>query len=238
MSLKDKKVVIIGGSSGMGLATAKAAVAEGALLVIASRSAEKLRAAVDEIEGEVKSYVLDVTDEEQVKRFFAEVEELDHLVTTAAGELTGPFLQLETAAVQALFASKFWGQYLAAKYGASRITVGGSITMFSGVASQKPIPGFSSFAAVNGGINALCRALAVELAPLRVNAVSPGIVETPAYEGMPVKERRAFFDAVAAKLPVKRIGRPEDVARTVLYLMQNGYTTGAVIDVDGGSRLV
>lgn len=238
MSLKEKKVVIIGGSSGMGLASAKAAAAEGAYVLIAGRSQEKLHRALSEIEGEADAHTLDVTREEEVRNFFAQLGAYDHLVTTAATGAVGPFLEMETAAVRGVFESKFWGQYLAARYGATGIRQGGSITMFAGVASEKPLPGLVAYAAVNGAIEGLCRTLAVELAPLRVNVVSPGIVNTPAYADMPGDKREAMFSALGSQLPVKRIGRPEDVARTVLYLMQNGFTTGTVIHVDGGHRLV
>ncbi|HEY6871340.1 MAG TPA: SDR family oxidoreductase [Geobacteraceae bacterium] len=238
MSLKEKKVVIIGGSSGMGLASAKAAAAEGAYVLIAGRSQERLKKALDEIEGEAEAHALDVTREEEVRDFFAGLGTYDHLVTTAATGAAGPFLEIESAAVRSVFESKFWGQYFAARYGAGGILPGGSITMFAGVASRKPLPGLVAYAAVNGAIEGLCRTLAVELAPLRVNVISPGIVMTPAYREMPEAEREAMFRAMADKLPVKRVGRPEDVARTVLYLMQSGYTTGTVVHVDGGHCLV
>lgn len=238
MSLKEKKVVIIGGSSGMGLASAKAAAAEGAYVLIAGRSKEKLNKALDEIEGEAESHSLDVTREEEVRDFFARLGTFDHLVTSAATGAVGPFMEIEAAAVRGVFESKFWGQYYAARYGATGILPGGSITMFAGVASHKPLPGLVAYAAVNGAVEGLCRALAVELAPLRVNVISPGIVMTPAYSGMPEEEREEMFQALAEKLPVRRVGRPEDVAQTVLYLMGNGYTTGTVIHVDGGHLLV
>jgi NAD(P)-dependent dehydrogenase (short-subunit alcohol dehydrogenase family) len=238
MSLKDKKVVIIGGSSGIGLASAKAAAEAGAYVLIAGRSQEKLHTALAEIEGEAEGRPLDVTREAEVEEFFARIGAVDHLVTTAATGAVGPFLELESAAVQRVFAGKFWGQYYAARYAAPCIKVGGSITMFAGVASEKPLPGLVAYAAVNGAVEGLCRTLAVELAPLRVNCVSPGIVMTPVYDGMPEGERQAMFESLAGKLPVKRVGRPEDIAQTVLYLMQNGYTTGTVISVDGGHRLV
>jgi NAD(P)-dependent dehydrogenase (short-subunit alcohol dehydrogenase family) len=239
MSLKEKKVVIIGGSSGMGLASAKAAAAEGAYVLIAGRSKDRLKRALDEIEGEADAHSLDVTREEEVRDFFATLGTFDHLVTTAAsGGAVGPFMEIDSGAVRSVFESKFWGQYYAARYGTTGIRPGGSITMFAGVASVKPLPGLVAFAAVNGAIESLCRTLAVELAPLRVNVISPGIVETPAYAAMPEPEREAMFQALADKLPVKRVGRPEDVARTVLYLMQNGYSTGTVSYVDGGHRLV
>lgn len=238
MPLTDKRVVIIGGSSGMGLASARAAAAAGAYVLIAGRSKEKLHRAMDEIEGEVEGHTLDVTREDEVRDFFAGIGALDHLVTAAASGVTGPFLGLESAAVRGVFDSKFWGQYFAARYGAPRIPAGGSITMFAGVASEKPLPGLVAYAAVNGAIEGLCRTLAVELAPIRVNVVSPGIVMTPAYAGMPEEERHTLFASLAEKLPVRRVGQPDDAAQTVLYLMRNGYTTGTVVCVDGGHRLI
>jgi NAD(P)-dependent dehydrogenase (short-subunit alcohol dehydrogenase family) len=238
MSLTDKRVVIIGGSSGMGLATARAAAAADAYVLIAGRSKEKLHRAMEEIEGEVEGHVLDVTREDEVRDFFAGVGSLDHLVTTAATGVSGPFLQLESSAVRGVFESKFWGQYFAARYGGPRIQPGGSITMFAGVASEKPLPGLVAYAAVNGAIEGLCRTLALELAPVRVNVVSPGIVMTPAYAGMAEQERHALFASLAEKLPVRRVGQPEDIAQTVLYLMRNGFTTGTVVSVDGGHRLI
>lgn len=238
MSLSEKKVVVIGGSSGMGLAVAKMAADEGAEVVIAGRSVEKLRRAADEIRQPVETRSLDVTQEREVKEFFAESGELDHLVVTAATGVAGGFLELDTPSFRQVFDSKFWGQYFAARYGAQRIREGGSLTLFSGVAAAKPVAGLSAYAAVNGAVEALCRSLAVELAPLRVNAVSPGIVDTPAYAGMPPSERKKMFDSLAARLPARRVGRPEDVATAVVALMKNGYATGSVLSVDGGHRLV
>lgn len=238
MSLSEKKVVVIGGSSGMGLAVAKMAADEGAEVVIAGRSVQKLRRAADEIRQPVETRSLDVTQEREVKEFFAESGELDHLVVTAATGVAGGFLELDTPSFRQVFDSKFWGQYFAARYGAQRIREGGSLTLFSGVAAAKPVAGLSAYAAVNGAVEALCRSLAVELAPLRVNAVSPGIVDTPAYAGMPPSERKKMFDSLAARLPARRVGRPEDVATAVVALMKNGYATGSVLSVDGGHRLV
>jgi len=238
MALKEKRVVIIGGSSGMGLASARAAAAAGAYVLIAGRSRDKLHQAMEEIGGEVEGHTLDVTREDEVRDFFAGVGTLDHLVTTAASGASGPFVSLESAVVRGVFESKFWGQYHAARFAAPRIQAGGSITLFAGVASEKPLPGLVAYAAVNGAIESLGRTLAVELAPVRVNVVSPGIVMTPVYAGMPERERTALFDAVAEKLPVRRVGQPDDVAQTVIYLMTNGFTTGSVVAVDGGHRLV
>jgi NAD(P)-dependent dehydrogenase (short-subunit alcohol dehydrogenase family) len=190
MNLKDKRIVIIGGSSGLGLATAKAAARRGAQVVIGGRHFEKLEKAKQEIGGQVEGLTLDVSDEGEIKAFFERVGKFDHLTTPGSTAHGGPFLTLDTASAQADFQSKFWGQYLA-----------------------------------------------VELAPIRVNAVSPGLVDTPIYSGMPAARKEAMFKAFAAVAPVKRVGRPEEVAQTVLYLMTNSFTTGSTLYVDGGYLL-
>jgi NAD(P)-dependent dehydrogenase (short-subunit alcohol dehydrogenase family) len=237
MSLADKRIVIIGGSSGMGLATAKAAAAQGARVVIAGRSREKLEKAQGEISGPVEAMALDISNEPGVKAFFAGVGEFDHLTTPGSTIRGGPFLTLDTAQARGDFDSKFWGQYLAAKYGAPFIRPGGSIVFFSGIYAARPQAGVSSIAAINSGIEGLARALAVELAPIRVNVVSPGVVDTPRYAAVAAEPREAMFKAYAAAVPVKRVGRPDDVAQTVLYLMTNEFTTGSTIFVDGGFTL-
>lgn len=144
--------------------------------------------------------------------------------------------ELDTADAQKSMASKFWGSYLLTKY--AQIADRGSIVLFSGIFSRRPSPGYGVLAAINAAVEAFGRALALELAPVRVNVVSPGLVDTPVYAGMPQQQREAFWQSTADKLPVKGIGQPEDIAATVLYLLENSYTTETVIDVDGGSLLV
>lgn len=238
MSLAGKVVVIIGGSSGIGLATAQQALAAGARVVIGGRSEDKLKRANERLGGRAEARVVDVTREGDVRALFEAMGGLDHLVTSVGGGAMGRFVDLDPAMARTAFEGKFWGQYHAARHAASQIRPGGSITLFAGIASRKPMPGMAAVAAINGAIEALCRTLAVELAPVRVNVVSPGLVATPAYDRMPEAQRQGMFNAVAGSLPVKRVGAPEDVAQTVLYLLDNGYTTGTVIDVDGGHRLV
>lgn len=233
MNLQGKKVVIIGGRSGISLATAKAAVTAGAKVLLAGRSLQKLAQAQAEIGGgEISS--LDLLQEDAVKKFFAEVGIIDHLVISGSSVTAGSFQELETSDVRKSVDSKFWGAYLAAKY--AQMQEQGSIVLFSGTLSHRPSPGYAVVSAINGAIEALGRAL-VELAPVRVNVVSPGVVATPIYEGMS-QQREAFFQNTASKLPVKRIGVPENIAATVLYLMNNGFTTGTVIGVDGGGLLI
>ncbi|MCK9375727.1 MAG: SDR family oxidoreductase [Syntrophobacterales bacterium] len=238
MLLTGKRIVIIGGSSGMGLATAKAAVAAGARVVIASRSREKLEKALREIGDDTEALTLDIRDEAALRGFFKKVGAFDHLTTPGNEAAGGPFLTRETAAVRADFDSKFWGQYLAAKYGAPFIRPGGSMVFFAGIYSQRPSPGVSGVAAINSALEGLARGLAVELAPIRVNAVSPGLVDnTPIFDAMPKDVRDEMFQHYAAATPLNRAGQPEEIAQTVLYLMTNTLTTGTTLYVDGGYTL-
>ncbi|MCP3806701.1 SDR family oxidoreductase [Paenibacillus sp. Lou8.1] len=235
--MQNKKIVIIGGSSGIGLETAKQVISLGAEVVIASRSEDKLHKAKEMLGPRAAIYVLDTSDEQQVKSFFEKVGPYDHLIVSAAETSGGSFLQLETDQARKLFENKFWGQYYAAKYGASQLSNKGSITLFSGVVAYKPMIGSSALGAVNAAVSNLGQTLALELAPIRVNVVSPGIIDTPSRSKMPENTRNQFYDTVAHKLPVKRVGLAGDVARGVLYLIQNQFVTGTVLHVDGGHIL-
>lgn len=175
MSLEGKKVVITGGSSGIGLATAQSATVQGAEVIIASRSSHKL-AHAKSLLNQVQTVVLDVRKEMEMKHFFEHVGPFDHLVTTAADAGSGSlFLQHETNSARDLFEGKFWGQYVVLKYAASKLREGSSITLFSGWISRKPMIGYSTLAA----IESLTRVLALELAPICVNAIAPGVINTP-----------------------------------------------------------
>ena len=235
--MQKLKTVIIGGSSGMGLASAKMLHSIGHEIVIASRSKEKLEKAVKAI-GRAESHVLDVTKEKDVAQFFEKVGPFDHLVTSAASFAMGPFLKMPLSDAKYFFDSKFWGQYMAAKIGAPHIRRGGSVTFFCGVAGQKPFMNFAAGSAINAAIEGLTRALALELSPLLVKAISPGTVVTPVWDELPEKERLAEFEETAKRLPAKRIGQPEDIAEAVRYLIQCGYATGSIVYVDGGTRIV
>ncbi|MGW9128545.1 SDR family oxidoreductase [Paenibacillus chitinolyticus] len=238
MTLAGKKIVIIGGSSGIGLETAALALEQGAEVVIASRSADKLRQARNTLGSSVSAYELDMADEQAVKEFMTrDVKRLDHLVVTAAQTWSGPFLATETFKARELFDSKFWGQYYAAKHAAPLLAEGGSITLFSGLVAFKPMAGSASLGAVNAAVASLGQTLALELAPLRVNVVSPGIIDTPSRAGMDDAARSAFYESVTARLPVKRVGQPRDVAQSVLYLLHNSFVTGTVLHVEGGHLL-
>jgi NAD(P)-dependent dehydrogenase (short-subunit alcohol dehydrogenase family) len=239
MSLQGQRVVVIGGSSGMGLAVARAAASEGARVAIAARNPERLARARAAITGDVTSHVLDARNEAAVQSFFKELGALDHLVSTAHESSAGigamrAFPDLEIAAARTFMDGKFWSQVTAAHYAIPMLAPHGSITLFSGVASRKAMPRHTAIAAVNGAVEAFARALAHEIRPRRVNVVAPGLTATSTYDSIPEKDRGAFFAARAAHLPVGRVGTPDDIAETVLYLMKSGYSTGTVVDIDGG----
>ena len=240
-SIEGKKVVVVGGSSGIGLASAKALAAAGARVLLASRSLGKLNEArrfiETALETPIETHRVDIMSEESIERLFEAVGSLDHLVITASEAAMGRFREIDTADARRFFDSKFWGPYSVARRAAPQIRHGGSITFFSGAAGSRASPGFSCGSAINAAVEALSRTLAVELAPVRVNTISPGLVETPVWETiLPAAERDALFADTAAKLPAGRIGRPEEIADAVLFLIRNAYTTGTTLFVDGGYR--
>jgi len=237
MSLAGSRIVIIGGGSGMGLATATLAAQAGADVVIAGRTLEKLERARDEIGGNVEVRTVDIRREDQLKALFEALGPIDHLTTPGTRGMKGVFPEVETQAVRDAFESKFWGQYMAAKHAVPYLRPGGSIVFVTGVYAHRPPKGRHVLAAMNGGIEGLARALAVDLAPLRVNVVAPGMMDTALYDEMAPGYKQAMFDELVARLPVGRIGTGEDAAKAILYLMDNGYVTGTTLHVDGGLSL-
>ncbi|MBM3559266.1 MAG: SDR family oxidoreductase [Alphaproteobacteria bacterium] len=239
MDIAGQTVVLIGGASGIGFATAQAALAAGARTVITSVEAGQLAAALGRLGGGATGQVLDVTREDDVAAFLAEVGQLDHLVTTAGDPLTRTHvLEQPTDAARRSFEIRFWGQYFAAKHAAPRLRPGGSITFTTGLAGQRATPGIVVLGAVCGAVEVLARGLAVELALVRVNVVCPGVVETGLWNAIPDETRRAFYARTAAELPIGRVVRPEDLAEACLYFMRNGYSTGTVVVSDGGEAVV
>ncbi|MEE4113827.1 MAG: SDR family oxidoreductase [Desulfobacteraceae bacterium] len=235
-TLDNKTVVVIGGSSGMGLAVATKSSQSAARVVIASRSQDKLKAAADQIGGDVHWQVVDTMDETSVADLFERLGAIDHLVIPGSSVKTGALREMPL--VDGLFTmqSKFWGPYLCAKY--ARINPGGSITFFSGILSRRPGRNDAVLASVNAAVEAMGRALAKDLAPVRVNVISPGMTAgTGAYLKMPETAREGMFAAIAERLPAGRVGRPEDIAEAALMLMTNGFITGVVLDVDGGGLI-
>ena len=196
-----------------------------------------MKHAKNQIKGDVQIVMVDVRDSESIERFFDVVGDFDHLTTPGNEGALGLFLELDVEVARQGFDSKFWGQYQAAKYGAPKIRSGGSIVLVAGAYSQHPEPGAVPQASINSAVEGLGRALAVELSPIRVNVVSPGLVDTPRFNSLPAKQRSEMFEAAAKTLPAKRIAQPEDVAQTILYLMRNRHATGNVLYIDGGLTL-
>jgi NAD(P)-dependent dehydrogenase (short-subunit alcohol dehydrogenase family) len=238
-SFENKRVVIIGGTSGIGLAVAEEAASQGADVVIVSSKAERVQEAIQSIGGNVRGEAVDVFDEKSVESFFTNIGAFDHLVFTA-----GDSLQLHELADTDLkqarhaFELRYWAALAAVKYGSPHIRKGGSIVLTTGVAGRRPHKGWAVAASVCGTIEALTRALAVELAPIRVNAVSPGVVRTNLWQNMSADEREQLFESVGKRLPVGRVGEAHDIAQAYLFLMQEGFSTGQTVVVDGGTVLV
>lgn len=238
MELTGQRVVLVGGTSGIGLATARAFLDAEARVVIASRSSDKLLRARETLPGDVSTFSMDFRQEDQVGEFFATVGRFDHLVVTAGDGALGPFQDLPVGEARAAFESKFWGQYVTVRAALPYVHEGSSITLTSGVYGVRPPRGASTLAAINSAVEGLVRGLAMDLAPIRVNAVSPGIVDTPIYGGMPGEQREALFHHLAEQLPVGHVATPEEIAQSYVYLAQNRFTTGSVVQIDGGAHLV
>lgn len=241
MTLEGQKIVVVGGGSGIGLATTEAALSAGAEVFIAGRSEDRLRAAAERLSGRIETGVLDFTNGASVEAFFAGLDRMDHLVLAGAGATAwGEFAELAEEDLRRAFEGKFWGHFRCAKRALPLLEAArGSIVFVIGGSARSAIPGTAGVAAVNGAILAMARTLAKELGPLgvRVNVLSPGLVDTPAYDWMGEDEKEAFFDRMGAGVPVGRVGRPEEIAQALLPLLENGFATGAVFDVDGGGRL-
>jgi len=220
------RAAFVGGSSGIGLAAARLAVDAGWDVVILSRNPE--RADID-----AERVALDIADEAAVRETFAALGPVDHLVLSPVARAGGPAKSLDLGAARTAFETKFWGPFAAVQAAEVRE----SIVFVTGVAAATPMRGGSATAAVNGALEALVRTLAVELAPVRVNAVSPGIIATPTWDGMAAEDRAAMFDRLAGALPAGRVGAAEDLAAGIWLLLTNGFVTGIVLPVDGGHRL-
>ena len=235
----NKRVVIVGGSSGIGLAVAEKVALLGAEVVIVSSKAERVQEAIKSIGREARGQAVDVSDEKAVEIFFTSLGAFDHLVFTA-----GDSLQLHELADTNLkqarhaFELRYWSALATVKYGSPQIRKGGSIVLTTGVAGRRPHSGWVIAASVCGTIEALTRALAIELAPIRVNAVCPGVVRTNLWQNMSSVEREQLFESVGKRLPVGRVGEAHDIAQAYLFLMQEGFSTGQTVVVDGGTVLV
>ncbi|HSN71200.1 MAG TPA: SDR family oxidoreductase [Steroidobacteraceae bacterium] len=229
-------VVIVGGTSGIGLATARHAEARrGARVTVAGRTRDHLDAAREELSSGAGFEQVDATDPQSVAALFARVGRLDHLVVSlAGGAALGPFRELDAEALAATLDVKLFGYLNVIRHAVPQLDARGSITLVTGMAAQRPAPGIASLAIANGAIEALVGVLALELKPVRVNAVSPGVIRTPAWDRLPGTARNALFENTARRTPVGRVGEADEVAAAILSLIDNDFLTGVVLPCDGG----
>jgi NAD(P)-dependent dehydrogenase (short-subunit alcohol dehydrogenase family) len=237
--LSEKRIVVLGGSSGIGFAVAQQVLARGGRAIIASSNADRVKQALTTLGGKTEGRTLDLSNERDIHNFFQEIGDFDHLVFTA-----GDTLQLNELAATDLtkarraFELRYWAALAAVKYASPHICKDGSIVLTTGVAGRRPHKGWTVAASVCGTIEALTRALAVELAPIRVNAVCPGLVRTNLWQSMHTEAREHLYESVGKSLLVGRVGEASEIARAYVFLMQEGYSTGQTVVLDGGASLV
>ena len=237
MKLTDQTLVVMGGTSGIGLATAYAAADAGARVVVAGRNRDKLERAMAGLGSKAHGEVVDASDRDALDTLFAGTGRFDHLVIAASGGVGAGLLgTLARDDLARGFDGKFWGQWQCAQAALPYLSERGSITFVTANSARTGNPGTSGLAAINGALGAMVLPLAHELGPIRVNAVSPGVIDTPWWDKQPAELKQRVYARVAATAPVRRIGRSEDIADAIVFLAGNGYVTGVILDVDGGIR--
>ncbi|MEO8180726.1 MAG: SDR family oxidoreductase [Deltaproteobacteria bacterium] len=242
-TLVDKKVVIVGGSSGLGLGVAASALERGADVVIVGRSPSKLKAAQKALaaaNGRVRGLAADMTQETEIARLFDEVGAFDHLVSTAGGAPPGdPIDRTDVEIVRRFVDSKLIGAFMLAKHAVRFLARGGSMTFTSGINKDRPpVPGGAVVSAIAGSFSYLARALSLELGPTRVNVVSPGWVDTPLFDELAGGAKLSLFEGMATRLPVGKIATPADIAPAYIFAMESDFTTGQTLHIDGGQSLI
>lgn len=234
MDLRGQRVVVFGGSSGIGFATAQMASAAGAEVTIASRNRARLDRAARQL-ASPRTAELDLRESSAVASFFAGRPAFDHVIVTAAELQTGPLRTMSLDTACQAFDSKFWGAVHVAR--AANIEPSGSLTFVSGMLGIRPSGSATILSAINAAVEALAKALATEMAPIRVNCVSPGRIDSPWWDFLSIEDKERLLDRTAAMLPVRRIGRPEEIGALILHVIENSYITGAVLQVDGGGSI-
>ena len=240
-ALDGRKVLVVGGSAGMGLGIAEAAVDEGAEVAIAARGAERLEEAAGHLERRggraIVRRALEIEDREALRGLFEDFSPFDHMALPGSTVPPVGYGELTEDIARVSFDSKFWGPFWAVFDGREHMRRGGSVVFFSGVASQRPVPGYVVGACINGALEAATRSLALELgsAGLRINTISPGFIMTPLFEALHDPEDLAARLADAeARLPVGRVGTPAEAASAAMMFMTNGFITGQILTLDGG----
>jgi NAD(P)-dependent dehydrogenase (short-subunit alcohol dehydrogenase family) len=235
-TLQDRTILVVGRGSGIARAVTLLARSEGARIIVAGRDRAKLASSYDD--GGISSETLDITDDESIAALADRVGRVDHVVSTASARARGKLADLQRENLLQSFDTKVIGPTMLAKHFAGQINPGGSFVLFSGVHAFKHNVGYLGVGITNGAVDFLTRWLAVELAPIRVNAISPGVIDTGAWDAMGEDGKREYFEQIAAHNPTGRIGTPDDVAAAVLFAMTNTFMTGMTLKVDGGEPLV
>lgn len=236
--MSSEHVVIIGGSSGIGLATARQLLAAGCRITITGRNERRLNGAKDALRGAPTALVMDATDAGNLRNAFARIGSFDHLVLAlGSGKGAGPFSSVSLADVRQGFEEKVYPHFASAQAALPSLRRDGIITFVAAVTAHAAMPGTAGIGAANAAIAALVPILAAELRPLRVNGVSPGVIDTPWWDFLAEDEKRSVFADYAAKTPVGRVGQPDDVARAIAFLISNGFMSGRTIICDGGLGL-
>jgi NAD(P)-dependent dehydrogenase (short-subunit alcohol dehydrogenase family) len=238
-ALRDKTVLVVGRGSGLARAVTLLARSEGARVVVAGRDKAKLSGAYgDTADPGISAEVVDITDDASIAALADRVGPLDHVVSTASARARGKLAELQRDNLLQSFDTKVIGPTMLAKYLAPQMNPGGSFVLFSGVHAFKHNVGYLGVGITNGAVDFLTRWLAVELAPIRVNAISPGVIDTGAWDAMGEDGKRDYFKHIAAHNPAGRTGTPDDIASAVLFAMTNTFMTGMTLKVDGGEPLI
>jgi NAD(P)-dependent dehydrogenase (short-subunit alcohol dehydrogenase family) len=236
-SLQDKRVLVIGRSSGIARAVVEAARAAGAQVTVAGRDRARLAAAYDD--PGISAETVDLTDDASIEGLAGRTEAIDHIVCTASARARGALAELDREKLRLSFDTKVIGPLMLAKHLGPKINAGGSIVLFSGDFAFKITVGTLGVAITNGAADTLTRSLAVEMAPTRVNAISPGIIDTGIWDqGLGAESKEEFYQRAADANPVGRIGHSDDIANAVLFCMTNTFLTGVTLKVDGGEALI
>jgi NAD(P)-dependent dehydrogenase (short-subunit alcohol dehydrogenase family) len=236
--MTGRTALVVGGTSGIGLATARLLRAGGATVHIAGRGKERLDA-VAASDPELIGHRADGGNHAQIAAVAETIGSVDWLVITLSGsDGIGPVAGLDLGMLRAAFEAKFWGHLTTIQAVLPHLAASGSITLLGAVSARTGMPGTAGIAAINGAVEALVKPLAVELAPIRVNGVSPGVVDTPWWDALPAQVRDAFFTQAAQVLPARHVATAQDVAEVVVMAATNPNLAGTIIEADGGARLV
>lgn len=237
--LVGKRVLVVGGTSGIGFGVAEAVQVFGASVVVASRSADKVSSAIERLGKDASGVQLDTGDAANIDRFFASQAPFDHIVISASKTKVAAVTELSLEDAYQSMNSKFWGAYRVARAAmvAHKLAERGSLTLVSGFLSIRPKKGAAIQTAINAAVEGLTRGLAMEFAPARVNCVSPGLVKTEMYDGLGGDSRQSMFDGAAERLPAGLVGIPDHIATQVMAFLANPFITGSTVYVDGGGAL-